>query len=60
MDSDDDDQDVIDMDTKHNYYQEFKIYRMNKIEDMKAEPLAHEKKYQGDKIFENKHLLPLI
>jgi len=33
---------------------------MNKIEDLKLEPLAHVQKYQGDKIFENQHLLPLI
>ena len=58
LDSEDDEEDEADMDVNQNYYTEFKVWRMNNIQDFRIKPLAHEKKLCGDKIFENKHLLP--
>jgi len=33
---------------------------MSQFEDMILEPLAHERKYKGDKIFKNFHMLPQV
>ena len=58
LDSEDDEEDEADMDSNKNYYTEFKVWRMNNIQDLSIKPLAHEKNLCGDKVYENKHLLP--